>query len=35
MFEPVDTSMFNEFIRLLGIKRKPNKKQRIPIIGRP
>ena len=26
MFEPVDTSMFNDFIRLLIIKRKPNRK---------
>lgn len=26
MFEPVDSSMFDGFIRLLGIKRKPNKK---------
>lgn len=26
MFEPVDTSLFNDFIRLLSIKRKPNKK---------
>lgn len=26
MFEPTDTSMFNDFIRLLSIKRKPNKK---------
>lgn len=26
MFEPVDTSMFEDFILLLGIKRKPNKK---------
>lgn len=25
MFEPVDTSMFNDFIQLLGIKRKPNR----------
>ena len=26
MFKPVDTSLFNDFIRLLGIKRKPNRK---------
>ena len=26
MFEPTDTSLFNDFIRLLGIKRKPNRK---------
>ena len=26
MFEPVDTSLFDDFIRLLRIKRKPNKK---------
>lgn len=26
MFKPVDTSMFNDFIKLLGIKRRPNKK---------
>lgn len=26
MFEPVDTSMFNDFIHLLAIKRKPNRK---------
>lgn len=26
MFEPVDTSLFNDFIELLGIKRKPNRK---------
>ena len=26
MFEPIDTSLFDDFIRLLGIKRKPNKK---------
>ncbi len=25
MFEPVDTSLFDDFIRLLSIKRKPNK----------
>ena len=29
MFEPTDTSLFDDFIRLLGIKRKPNRKQRI------
>ena len=27
MFEPVDTNLFDDFIRLLRIKRKPNKKQ--------
>ena len=26
MFEPVDTSLFHDFIRLLRMKRKPNKK---------
>ena len=26
MFEPTDTTLFNDFIRLLSIKRKPNKK---------
>ncbi len=26
MFEPTDTSLFNDFIRLLSIKRKPSKK---------
>ena len=26
MFEPVDTSMFNDFTQLLAIKRKPNRK---------
>lgn len=26
MFEPTDTSMFQDFIKLLSIKRKPNKK---------
>ena len=26
MFEPVDTSLFHDFIRLLRIKRKPNRK---------
>ena len=26
MFEPADTSLFDDFIRLLGIKRKPNRK---------
>ena len=26
MFEPVDTSLFDDLIRLLGIKRKPNRK---------
>lgn len=26
MFEPTDTSMFQEFIKLLAIKRRPNRK---------
>lgn len=26
MFEPVDTSMFDDFLQLLAIKRKPNRK---------
>ncbi len=26
MFEPVDTSMFHDFIQLLGVKRQPNRK---------
>lgn len=26
MFEPTDTTLFNDFIKLLSIKRKPNKK---------
>lgn len=26
MFEPTDTTLFNDFIRLLSIKRKPNKR---------
>lgn len=26
MFEPVDTSLFHDFMRLLGIKRKPNRR---------
>lgn len=26
MFEPTDTSLFGDFIRLLGIKRRPNRK---------
>ena len=26
MFEPTDTSLFEDFIRLLAIKRKPNRK---------
>ena len=26
MFEPTDTSMFDDFVQLLNIKRKPNKK---------
>lgn len=25
MFEPVDTSMFDDFMKLLSIKRKPNR----------
>ena len=29
MFEPTDTSLFNDFIRLLSIKRKPNKKYSV------
>jgi hypothetical protein len=29
MFELTDTSLFDDFIRLLSIKRKPNRKQRI------
>ena len=27
MFEPIDTSLFDDFIRLLSIKRKPNRKE--------
>lgn len=27
MFKPVDTSLFHDFIKLLGIKRKPNRKR--------
>jgi hypothetical protein len=26
MFEPVDTAMFDDFVKLLQIKRKPNRK---------
>lgn len=26
MFEPTDTSLFNDFIKLLSVKRKPNRK---------
>lgn len=26
MFEPTDTTLFNDFMKLLGIKRKPNRK---------
>ena len=26
MFEPADTSLFEDFLRLLAIKRKPNRK---------
>lgn len=29
MFEPIDTSLFDDFIRLLRIKRKPNRKQKM------
>ena len=29
MFEPTDTALFDDFIRLLRIKRKPNRKQPI------
>ncbi|WP_322202275.1 DUF3788 domain-containing protein [Acutalibacter intestini] len=29
MFEPTDTSLFQDFIRLLGIKRKSNRKGKI------
>ena len=29
MFEPTDTSLFDDFIRLLEMKRKPNRKQRM------
>lgn len=29
MFEPVDTSLFDDFVKLLEIKRRPNRKQRI------
>ena len=29
MFEPIDTSLFDDFIRLLRIKRKPNRKYKI------
>lgn len=33
MFKPVDTSLFNDFIRLLKIKRKPNRKhQQSPLL---
>ena len=27
MFEPADTSLFDDFMRLLQIKRKPNRKE--------
>ena len=27
MFEPTDTTLFNDFVRLLSVKRKPNRKQ--------
>lgn len=30
MFEPVDASLFDDFMRLLRIKRKPNRKLRCP-----
>ena len=26
MFEPTDTALFDDFVKLLGIKRKPNRK---------
>ena len=26
MFEPTDTTLFNDFVRLLSVKRKPNRK---------
>lgn len=29
MFEPIDTSLFDDFIRLLSIKRKPNRKKSL------
>ena len=29
MFEPVDTSLFDDFMRLLSLKKKPNRKSRI------
>ncbi|MCI9125110.1 MAG: DUF3788 domain-containing protein [Eubacterium sp.] len=32
MFKPTDTSMFHDLMKLLGIKRKPNRKQRL--LGR-
>ena len=31
MFEPVDTSLFDDLIRLLGIKRKPNRSKHSGI----
>ena len=34
MFEPVDTTLFDDFIRLLRIKRKPNRKQFITTLKR-
>ena len=33
MFEPSDTAMFDDFLRLLRIKRKPNKKNRCSGPG--
>ncbi len=32
MFEPIDTSLFDDFIRLLSIKRKPNRRCAKPGI---
>ena len=29
MFEPVDTSLFGDFMQLLAIKRRPNRKQKV------
>ncbi|HIY96513.1 MAG TPA: DUF3788 domain-containing protein [Candidatus Borkfalkia excrementigallinarum] len=31
MFEPIDFSWFDDFVKLLQIKRKPNKKQKIGL----
>ena len=33
MFEPMDTTLFDDFTRLLRIKRKPNRKQFIVVIS--